>query len=308
MSERKQAEPPADPRAASLVERASTPVSNPGQAALLKPVDKLTEPEMRDMIASAQSDYRGYRSGDPLKAHTYERVQDWHLNIYGDQPQTNDGGKPVEPQPIRPIPTQVSPHTTPDGQDLWQATAKLGQQVAAAAGTDGIANAVTGLQRGLNMLNHANPLPTRSPVYAPYTPLGRVEEDGSYGPQTDFALKQATARLGPNKVAEGFALGRFNTFARNAQASGNTEGLEAATHGAIGSLFRDPGDTAKPKVEAGVLQETLNDFGARNHDDWEPLKVDDWIGPKTTAAFGRVLKNEDADSLSKAFGQGLGFL
>jgi len=153
-----------------------------------------------------------------------------------------------------------------------------------------------GLQRGLNILNQANPLPGRSPAYGPYTKLGPVDEDGKYGPQTDFALKHATARLGPAKVQDGLALGRFNTFARQAQGSGNAEGLEAATHGAFGPLFRDKDDKS-PKVEGGVLQETLNTIGPEHHDDWESLKVDDWIGPKTRTAFGRVLQSEDADRL-----------
>jgi hypothetical protein len=210
---------------------AAMPVANPGQAALLKPVEKLTQPEMMDMIASAQGDYRGFQSGDPLKAHTYEKVQDWHLAMYGDAPQVNDGGKPVEPRPIRPIPEQPSPHATPQGEDLWQA-----------AGTDGYADAIKSLQRGLNMLNEANPLPARSSAYGPYTKPGDIVEDGTYGPQTD-------ARLGPNRVDEAFALGRFNT--RN----GNPEGLEDKTHSIFGPLFRAPADSKAPKVEGGVLQE-----------------------------------------------------
>lgn len=301
----KLSEAPADPRVASLVGMAGAPIANPGKSALLKPVEKLTQPEMMDMIHSAQGDYRGWRSGDPLKAHTYERVQDWHVNIYGDGPQRHDGGKPIEPMPIRPIPEQPSPHTTPQGEDLWRAAGRLGQKVADAAGTDGYDNAVKGLQRGLNLLNQHNPLPARSPAYGPYTGLGTVAEDGKYGPQTDFALKHATARLGVPKVEEGLALGRFNTFARNAQKSGKAEGLDTATHGAFGPLFRT-GDG--PRVEAGVLQETLNQLGAQHDADWQKLKVDDWIGPKTTEAFGRVLKHQDADSLTQAFGRGLGLL
>jgi len=297
-----------DPRMTSMVEMAASPITNPGKAALLKPVEKLTQSEMTDMINSAQGDYRGYRSGDPLKAHTYEKVQDWHINIYGDGPQANDGGKPVDPTPIRAIPDQPSPHVTPQGEDLWQATGRLGSKVAEAAATDGADNAVKSLQRGLNMLGDANPLPARSAAYAPYTKLAPVDEDGAYGPQTDFALKHATARLGPGKVEEAFALGRFNTFAREAQRSGNAEGLEAKTHTVFAPLFRDPADTKAPKLEGGALQETLNTLGPRGQDDWTPLKVDNWIGPKTTEAFGKVLKAEDADGITAAFGRGLGFL
>ncbi len=299
---------PADPKVAAMVEMAGAPVDNPGKAALLKPVEKLTQSEMTDMINSAQEDYRGWRSGDPLKAHTYEKVQDWHATMYGDGPQANDGGKPVAPPPIRTIPDQPSPHLTPEGEDLWQATGRLGGKLAEAAATDGADNAVKSLQRGLNMLGDANPLPARSAAYAPYTKLSPVAEDGAYGPQTDFALKHAAARLGPGKVEEAFALGRFNTFAREAQRSGNPEGLEAKTHTVFAPLFRDPADTKAPKLEGGALQETLNDLGPRGQDDWTPLKVDNWIGPKTTEAFGKVLKTEDADGVTAAFGRGLGFL
>lgn len=306
--EQKQSEAPADPQVAAMVEMASKPVDNPGRSALLKPVENLTQPEMMDMINHAQGDYRGWKSGDPLKYHTYEKVQDWHVANYGDGPQQVDGGKPIEPSPIRPIPEQPSPHVTPQGEDLWQATARIGTKVADAAGSDGYANAVTGLQRGLNMLNASNPLPKRSPAYGPYTGLGPVDEDGKYGPQTDFALKHATARLGPAKVEEGLALGRFNTFARDAQKNGNPDGLEDKTHSIFGPLFRGSADDKSPKVEGGVLQETLNDLGSRNRDDWEPLKVDNWIGPKTTQAFGSVLQDEDADSLTRSFGRGLGLL
>lgn len=303
-----QNESASDPRVEELARMAASPVENPGRSALLKPVEKLTESEMNDMIASAQTDYRGWRGGNPLKAHTYERVQDWHANIYGDGPQRHDGGKPVEPQPVRPIPKQPSSHTTPQGEDLWQASGRLGQKVANAAGTDGYADAVKALQRGLNILGEANPLPKRSPAYGPYTKLGPVTEDGSYGPQTDFALKHATARLGPTKVENAFAMGRFNTFARNAQRSGNAEGLEEKTHSIFGPLFRNPSDGAAPKVEAGVLQETLNQVGGSRRTGWQPLKVDNWIGPKTTDAFRTVLEDEDADNLTRSFGRGLGLL
>lgn len=169
MPEQKPSGPSADPKVAAIMEMAGQPVDNPGKAALLKPVETLTQSEMTDMINSAQGDYRGHRSGDPLKAHTYEKVQDWHVAMYGDGPQANDGGKPVDPTPIRAIPDQPSPHITPQGEELWQATGRLGGKVAEAAATDGADNAVKSLQRGLNMLGDAKPLPpARRPM--PPTP------------------------------------------------------------------------------------------------------------------------------------------
>ncbi len=297
-----------DPRVESMLELMNSPVSNPGLAALLKPVENLTESEMRDLINSAQTDYRGWKSGDPLKAHTYEKAQDWHVAMYGDGPQQYDGGKAIVPAPIRPIPEQSTSPVTPDGNDLGQAVAGLGRTIAAAAQNDGFERMVQGLQQGLNLLNQHNPLPPRSPAYGPYTKLDPVKVDGVYGPRTDFALKQATARLGANKVEDALALGRFNDFARNAQKNRNPDGLENATRAAFAGLFRDPKDARAPKVENGVLQDTLNALGSRARNDWQPLKVDDWIGPKTIAAFGQVLEKDDADSLTTAFGRGLGLL
>lgn len=63
--------------------------------------------------------------------------------------------------------------------------------------------------------------------------------------------------------------------------------------------------------QGGALQETLNTLntlGPRGQDDWTPLKVDNWIGPKTTEAFGKVLQSEDADGITAAFGRGVGLL
>lgn len=39
---------------------------------------------MKDVLNSAQGDFTGWQSGDPLKARMYETVQDWHTHVYGD--------------------------------------------------------------------------------------------------------------------------------------------------------------------------------------------------------------------------------
>jgi hypothetical protein len=296
----------ANARAESLVALAAAPITEPGRAALLKPAEAWTQSEVNDVVNTAQSSFKGRLAGDPLKAHMYERAQDWHTAVYGDGPQICDGGKPVEPTPIAAIPEQPSPHRTPDGEDLWQASARIGQRVAEAAGTDGYENAVTGLQRGLNILGNRTEMPRRSPVWGPYTPQAPVEEDGEYGPQTDFTLKYILSRLGSAKVDDALALGRFNTFARNVQANGDASGLDNAADTAFAPLFRAAG--SGPTPEANVLQETLNAVGPDHVGDWQPLKVDGWIGPKTTEAFGRVMGAGDADGFTRSLGQGLGLL
>ncbi|MBI5164413.1 MAG: hypothetical protein HY985_10985 [Magnetospirillum sp.] len=268
---------------------AAAPITAPGRAAMLKSPETWTEGEMKEVIAAAQGGFRGWKSGDPLKTQMFDAVGDWHRHVYGDgEQQVDDTGKPVEPQPIRPIPAEAAPPLTPDGEDLWQATARLGRKL---AGSGNLPEAVGGLQRGLNMLD---------------TDRAPLAEDGVYGPQTDYALKRATARLGPARVEEALALGRFNRFARQAERDGSAEGLAATTQGAFAPLFRAPGDAKAPKVEAGILQETLNAHGGRTFDDWQPLKVDGWIGPKTTEAFARLLPEHGADALTAAYGRGLG--
>lgn len=295
-----------DPRTESMLAMAKAPIDHPGLAPLVKDTALWTEGEMKDVLNHAQAGFTGWRSGDPLKAHAYERVQDWHVGIYGDGPQVHDGGKPVEPRPLRPIPGQPAPARTPEGEDLFAASARIAGTVADAAGAEGHERAVKALQGGLNWMNEARPQRDRSPAYGPYTPQAPLAEDGDYGPKTDFALKQALGRHGADRVDEAFALGRFGQFARQAQSRRDPSGLDQAVHGAFGPLFRS-GDQG-PKVEAGVLQKTLNDLGAERFDDWQALKVDDWIGPKTTAAFGRLLEAEDADTVTRRTGRNLGFL
>ncbi|WP_170958973.1 hypothetical protein [Magnetospirillum sp. 15-1] len=288
--------PESDPYIADMMQMAASPTTDPARSALLKPVDKWTEGEMKDVLNSAQGDFNGWTSGDPLKDHMYERVQDWHSHVYGDGEQQYDGGKPIEPQPITAIPDQPSPHITPDGQDLWQASADMGKTLATAAQTDGYGNAVKGLQNGLNMLNDANPPPERSPAWGYYTPQDKLAEDGDYGPNTDFALKSALSQHGADKVDNVLSLGRFNTFARDAAASGNSDGLDDKTT----SLFGD---------DAGrSLQRSLNKTGGDVVDGWEPLKEDNWIGPKTTDAFNSVMDTVGPDEFSRGFGEEMGLL
>jgi hypothetical protein len=287
---------PSDPRASDMVTLASTPVTNSGQSALLKRTDTLTQPEMMDMIRSAQGDFTGTRSGDPAKARLYEAAQDWHSHFYGDGEQRLEGGKPVTPVPIVAIPDDPAPHITADGNDLWQASARMGSKVAAASDIDGYGGAVKGLQRGLNMLNDANPEIRRSTAWGDYTKQEKVAEDGQYGPQTDFGMKQALARHGEDKMDGALALGRFNVFARQAGQDGNADDLESKT----ASLFGD---------QAGrSLQKTLNQVGADERNDWQPLVEDNWIGPKTTQAFAGLMGDTDPDSFTQSFGQGLGLL
>ncbi|HSV28123.1 MAG TPA: hypothetical protein VLL76_01155, partial [Candidatus Omnitrophota bacterium] len=80
-----------DPRAESLVTMASAPIANPGQSALLKPVDKLTQAEMQDMIASPQGEdlwqATGKLGGKVAEAAAGRSAPPSHAAIFSDQRQ-----------------------------------------------------------------------------------------------------------------------------------------------------------------------------------------------------------------------------
>lgn len=275
---------------------------HPGKSVLLKPVDKWTESEMKDVLNSAQGDFTGRQSGDPLKAHMYERVQDRHTSVYGDGEQRYDGGKPVEPQPVREVSDLPAPHLTKEGEDLWKASTRMGDKIGTIAEADGYEPTVKGLQRGLNILNASQPLPERSEAWGPYTRQEALKVDGEYGPKTDFAMKDTPARHGEIKADDALALGRFGNFADQVKQTGKADGLDQAAKDIFGPLY---GGSEAPN---GVLQETLNKVGGKAVDGWDPLKVDDWIGPKTTESFAGVMENLDSDDFTRSFGQGLGLL
>ncbi|WP_146747639.1 hypothetical protein [Paramagnetospirillum kuznetsovii] len=289
----------ADPRIAALRERAAAPILDPARSVLLKPVENWTEGEMKDVLRSAGEDFTGWKSGDPLKAHLYERVQDWHTTHYGDGEQQYDGGKPVEPRAIRPIPDESFAPVTPQGEDLWQASARMGDTLAKAAERDGYGKAVKGLQRGLNLLNDANPLPERSPAWGDYTKQPPLAEDGDYGPKTDFALKDVLSRHGAAKADDAMALGRFDIFAKEAKAKGSADGLDQATKDVFGPLYNGS------DAPNGVLQATLNKLGGNGG---PPLTEDNWIGPKTTESFAQVMDTTDPTDFTRSLGSNLGLL
>lgn len=284
-----------DSRIQSMRDLAAQPVDHPAQSALLKPVDTWTKSEMQNVLNSAQGDFSGAKAGDPLKAHLYEKVQDWHTTNYGEGEQQYEGGKPVEPQPIRTIPKEAAPHLAKDGGDLWQASARMGDKLTGIAQTDGYEPSVKALQNGLNMLNDANPPAERSPVWGDYTPQDRLKVDGDYGPKTDFALKSALANQGEDKVDGAMNLGRFKGFAEEAK-GGDASGLGTMTT----SLFGDDSGEA--------LQRTLNRVGPNAVEDWQPIKEDNQIGPMTTNAFASVMDSFDPGEFTRGFGEEMGLL
>lgn len=79
------------------------------------------------------------------------------------------------------------------------------------------------LQRGLNLLAYGPQIDKQADKKPLFHPL---QEDGQYGPQTDFAVKSTLARKGQIATEDLFALGRFNRFARQAKRDRNGDDID----------------------------------------------------------------------------------
>ena len=200
--------------------------------------------------------------------------RDFWENAYGPGPARLDAtGRMVDAPPQHPFPTQPLPAATPDGEALTAGVRRIAAAVARER--DGKDNAVKALQTGINLIGHM-----------PGTPALRI--DGVAGPRTRRALRIATARSGPEKVADGMALGRFSAFA-DAVKSGRAD---------AGGLA----DLVGRNDAALALKSTVNGLGRRG----QPLRLDGRIGPKTTSAFVSTLAATGVDRLTRRFGHALG--
>jgi hypothetical protein len=244
-----------------------------------------------------------------------ERLDEMATNYlehkFGSGPVKYDAvGRMIDPEPIRPINRNPVPARTPDGEPLTGAVNKIGRVVAKAAGIEGSAGAVQGLQSGLNILKQV--MLRDGGKRRVRTPGHDLKTDGIVGPKTCRALRFATSRLGAPKIEEGFALGRFERFARGVQTGrDDTRKLGATIGKTFGPLFRPLG-TALPKqgkAENVAFQSTINDLGPKvfEPDAFMPIREDGLIGPRTETAFRAVLPAAEADRFTSRLGHNLGF-
>jgi hypothetical protein len=68
--------------------------------------------------------------------------------------------------------------------------------------------------------------------------------------------------------------------------------LEDAIGGTLGQAIPDAPERA---------QETLNMFAEDREEPGSPLKIDGWIGPKTTEAFGTLLRKTSPERVMERF-------
>ncbi|KAF0110451.1 MAG: hypothetical protein FD149_2654 [Rhodospirillaceae bacterium] len=200
----------------------------------------------------------------------------------------------MPPRPAHPMPQKSTPPITPNGEPLDAALNRFVRYVKDNNPALSGGEKVTALQNGLNLFNAEGVLRRKpQPGAHGFLPL---KEDGDPGPKTRAALRQTLARLGPNRVTEAYALGRFNTFARTA----DPDALKTETESIFTPLYpRTRAAEAHPLV-AEALQDTLNQLAGEDDDrDFVPLKVDGAIGPKTQAGFARILARVGPDSVTR---------
>ncbi len=253
------------------------------------------------------------------------------------QVERDAAGRMIEPKPRRALPAEPKPATTPDGEKLAEAMARIGRKVAGAAADEGEADAVKGLQSGLNLLARVlagrfggrAAFPGRTPDFnpavrgrsaAPRRRPGSViwpelRTDGVVGPKTRAAVRGAAAELGVGRIDEGLALGRFGRYARRVETGRARAGdLADSVARDFAPLFGKPTKARPGGVSGGggegfAVQAAINDLGADviGKGRYQPIREDGVLGPRTRDAFARVVTAGGANRFTVGLGRNLGF-
>jgi hypothetical protein len=188
---------------------------------------------------------------------------------------------------------------TPDPVKLGEAVAALGADdlpdwSKTLLGRDALANgadkAVKGFQRAINAA-------TKPPRFDYHWGLGgrtgRIDVDGDLGPQTRAGFGRAVEKQGQDGFAKLYALDQFGRYVKNVDRGRATlDDLEDTLAGTLGQAKPDAAERA---------QETLNIAREDRGDSFEPLKIDGWIGPKSTDAFKATLGQFGPERLMERF-------
>jgi hypothetical protein len=223
-----------------------------------------------------------------LNAWLRERTTEYFKHIHGEERAIRDWtGRIVGYRKISPFEHPGAPEPISLQKTLVNLDS-LSKRLAPAFDADGMSAAAKSMQQGLNLLNRDK--------------MPRLKEDGDWGPITDFSFKKSIASHGSAKVDEGFALGRLQTLAEKPQ---QPEDLARQTQSIFGPLY---GSLEKGDDHALALQAGLNQIGPKYQSDWQELKQDGKIGPKTTDAFNRVSASAGPMATVEGIGNFLGWL
>lgn len=107
-----------------------------------------------------------------------------------------------------------------------------------------------------------------------------LKEDNILGPKTTSRMKEALAKIGANDVNKSIKLGGFSNILE-----------EHRKQPVDQQILNNTMTTIRPKDGGIFLQQNLNKVGAG-------LKEDNYIGPKTTAAFNQG-KDDNEDALKE---------
>jgi len=273
-----------------------------------------TEEELRENMQKRENEKNEGRRKEMM-----EREREWFDHFYSNgEVQYDETGKMIQPQPIRPVPREPVRVKDKDGTDITDALKKLLKQMPTELKDDYVSldpiemgqdpvkakepsqgdatQMVKKIQSGLNILSGkknqvAGPASGKTPM---------LKEDGVIGPKTAQGLQKALVKEGTGKVSEALALGQFKETVKKAKKEGpqNLAAELGATFSPLIANAKSPKEGFQP--EGLALQDTLNDLGER-------LKDDGVVGPKTQAAFDRVVKSKPEDQIVGQFAQNLGF-
>lgn len=280
---------------ASLVSEIKRPPDDPAHAVMLKAPFTWTEGE-RDLAMSTVHDLP---DSDPRRKNIQDGVTRWYKHYYPGNVEWDATGRMIHPAPAFPIPQEPTRVVIPDGRPLEHALERLGRHIEATSGDATVPHVVMGLQSGLNIVDMESE--ERS------EPM--LVEDGEFGPRTKGALHRTLVRLGPGRVEEALALGRFNAFARGSADSGDPGELKVTARTIFGPLFPQARAGDAHSMVAQALQDTVNDLAAERADgDDHRIAVDGDIGPETFGAFKRTVATVGPEHLTRRFARNLGFL
>ncbi|MCW9035578.1 MAG: hypothetical protein OQJ97_15265 [Rhodospirillales bacterium] len=283
-----------------------------------KQMEDLTEDEVYDLMKTP-----AYQSStDPRREKAVYTVKNWFDRHYGTESAKYDSiGKMIEPElKIKPPKEKQEPKAG-NGEPMEQAVQKLGKAFGMAAKTDGKTQTVQGLQEGLNLLASKLKAPhnekASSKLNTSFVQPSKLKLDGLFGPKTLRALKGYVSDHGVEKIKDGLAMGRLAKFTEQTKVNRKPPfPLYQAVDKAVEPLYGKEAKSMSKNLSNGrrstlwgeALQHDLNEQGSKLFkQDWQPIKTDGDLGPKTENAFSKIAQDKDPHDMVSSFGDILGF-
>lgn len=231
--------------------------NNPDEDILYKPVEQITEEELKSGMRHylyENKDIRRKKQADEMQGK-------WYDHYYGTGAVKRDEfGRQLVSEPKKAQAQERSELRLNGGMTLNQAYEAVAKQAAPLG--------VKSLQKGLNSFGDGSAL----------------KEDGILGAKTTSRTKEALSRYGVDKVKQSIGYGGLsNVMEQKRQQPFEKETLQQTM------------SSIRPNDGGSFLQKGLNEIGQKVSG-YEALKEDNDIGDKTTSAFNH-LKDEKEDEI-----------